>query len=93
MRQVHVHAVDMVGHEGAARAPFLPSRTQHEVLHQQLAPPFEQLGERALSFESVEDIVLLDANPWQRAALASDLVVQARQLLFVRQESPALRNP
>jgi hypothetical protein len=63
------------------------------VLHQQLAPPFEQLGERALAFESLEDIVLLDANPRQRAALAGDLIVQACQLLFVRQQSPALRNP
>ena len=46
MRQVHVHAVDVVGHERAARAALLPARAEHEVLHQQLAAAFEQVGER-----------------------------------------------
>ena len=38
---------DLVGHERAARAALFPSRAEHEVLHQQLAPAFEQVGERA----------------------------------------------
>ena len=47
---------------------------EHEVLHQQLAPALEQLGERAPAVGRVEDVVLLDAHPGQRAALAGDLV-------------------
>ena len=66
---------------------------EHEVLHQQLAAAFEQLGERAPALGRVEDVVLVDAHPRQRAALAGDLVAQARQLLFVRQQRLALGNP
>src|SRR3989442_10648333 len=54
---------------------------EHEVLHQQLMAALEQLGERALALGPVEDVVLLDALPRQRAALAGDLVAQSRQLL------------
>ena len=93
MRQVNVHAVAVVGHEGAARATLLPPWGEHEVLHQQLAAAFEQLGERAPTLGPVEDVVLIDAHPRQRAALAGDLVAQARQLLLVRQQRPALGNP
>src|SRR6266403_1451604 len=93
MRQVHLHAVAVVGHEGAARATLLPPRGEHEVLHQQLAATSEQFGERAPALGRVENVVLIDAHPRQRAALASDLVAEARQLLFVRQQRLALGNP
>jgi hypothetical protein len=93
MRQVNVHAVAVVGHEGAARAALLPPWGEHEVLHQQLAPPFEQLAERAPTLGRVEDVALVDAHPRQRAALAGDLVAQGRQLLFAREQRLALGNP
>ena len=70
VRQVHEHAVGVVGHVRAARAALLPARPEHEVLHQQLAPAVEQLGERAPALGRVEDVVLGDALPGQRAALA-----------------------
>ena len=38
------------------------------MLHQQLAPSFEQIGERAPALGRVEDVVLRDALPRQRAA-------------------------
>ena len=44
---------------------------EHEVLHQQLAPAFEQIGERAPALGRVEHVVLLDAHPRQRAALGA----------------------
>lgn len=93
MGKVHVHAVAMICHEGAAWTTLLPSRAEHEVLHQQLAPPIEQVGECLRAFGSVEDIVLLDAYPRKRTALAGDLFAQARQLLFARQQRPAFGNP
>ena len=72
---------------------MLPPRPEHEVLHQQLAAAFEQLGERALALGRVEDVVLVDAHPRQRAAFAGDLVAQVRQLLLARQQRLALSHP
>ena len=66
---------------------------EHEVLHQQLAAAVEQVGERAPALGRVEDVVLVDAHPRQRAALAGDLVAQARQFLLARQQRLALGNP
>eukprot|EP01136_Pigoraptor_vietnamica_P030119 Opistho-1_new@88919 len=93
LRQVRQHAVGVVGHEGATRAALFPVRAEHEVLHQQLASAFKQLGERAPAFQSFEDIVLLDAHPGQRTALARDLVAQLRQFLLARQQRLARGEP
>ena len=46
MRQVHVHAVGVVGHVRAARAALLLTRREHEVLNQKLVAAVEQIGER-----------------------------------------------
>ncbi len=37
MRQVDEAAIEMIAQEGATRATLLPSRTEHEVVHDQLA--------------------------------------------------------
>jgi len=63
------------------------------VLHQQLPATFEQVRERAPALGCVENVVLVDPHPRQRAALAGDLVAQARQFLFARQQRLALGNP
>jgi hypothetical protein len=68
-------------------------RDKHEVLHQQLAPPLEQIGKRALALGCSEDIVLVNAYPGQRATLMGHLIAQARQLLFAREQHLALGNP
>ena len=93
VRQVHGHAVGVVGHERAARAALLPAGAEHEVLHQQLAPALEQVGERAPALGRVEDVVLLDALPGQGAARAGDLVAQVHELLLARQQRLALGDP
>ena len=93
MRKVHIHAIAVVGHEGATRATLLPVRSQHEVLHEQLPTAVEQVGERAAALGRFENIVLVDVNPRQRTALAGDLVAQACQFLFARQQRLALDNP
>ena len=41
----------------------------------------------------VENVVLVDPHPRQRAALAGDLVAQARQFLFVLEQRLPLGNP
>src|SRR6185436_669856 len=63
------------------------------MLHQQLAPALEQVGERAASLWRIEDIVLLYAFPRQRASCLSDLVTQVRQFLFACEQLFALGNP
>ena len=93
LRQVHVRAVDVVGHERAALAALLPAGREHEVLDQQLAAAVEQVGERAPAVGRVEDVVLVDTHPRQRAALAGDWSLQARQFLLVREQRLARGNP
>ena len=94
MRQVHVHAVAVVSHEGAARATLLPARGEHEVLHQQLAATFEQFGERAPALGRVENVSFLSMRTHGSARRSRAIsVAQARQLLFVRQQRLALGHP
>jgi hypothetical protein len=85
--------VGVVGHVGAALAALLPARGEHEVLHHELAAAVEQVGQRARALGRVEDVVLVDAHPRQRAALARDLVAEAGQLLLARQQGLALGEP
>ncbi len=63
------------------------------MLHQQLAAAVEQLGQRAPALGCVEDVVLGDALPGQRAARAGDLVAQVRELLLAGQQRLALGDP
>jgi hypothetical protein len=63
------------------------------VLHHELATVCEQFSERAPAFRRLEDVVLVDAHPRQRAALTRDLVAQLCQFLFARQQLLALGNP
>src|SRR2546422_2816357 len=85
LREVHDGAVDMVGQEGAARAPFLPPRAEHEVVHDQLAPAVEEVSQRRLARRALEHIGLVDPHPRQRAALGAQPIAQPRELLFLPQ--------
>src|SRR3546814_12742666 len=93
MGQMRCHAVTVVGHEGATRATLLPSRAEHEVLHQQLPAALEQVGKAAPALGCVENVILVDAHPRQRAALAGAPVTQVRQFFFLRQQRLALGKP
>jgi hypothetical protein len=55
------------------------------VLHQQLMPAIEQVGQRAPAHRRVERVGLLDPHPRQRPPLARDLVAETGQLLLVRE--------
>jgi hypothetical protein len=56
-------AVDVIGDERATHAAFLLTRGEHEVVHDQLAATVEEIGERLLSIQAVEEIRLLDTHP------------------------------
>src|SRR6516164_3983831 len=72
--EVNSHAIEIVGEERAARASFFPSRTEHEVIHNELAATVEQVVQRYLSLRAIEDVVLLDLLPRKFAALAAEII-------------------
>src|SRR6476660_1559805 len=86
-------AVEVVGHERAARAALLPVRTKHEVVDDELTVAAEEVREADLPVRCVEHVVLLDADPRQLAALASEFVALPRELLLLRQVSAAPLDP
>ena len=61
-------AVDLIGKQRAAGAAFLPIWAKHEVIDDQLTTPVEQVGEREAAIGALEQIVLLNRDPGQRAA-------------------------
>jgi hypothetical protein len=56
------------------RAPRLAARSEHEVVDQELRAAVEELGQGPRPFVGVEQVLLLDRDPGQLAALASQLV-------------------
>src|SRR5437667_7589003 len=93
-RQMHHTAFNMVGNERATRAPFRPPRTEHEVIHNQLAFAAEKIGQRLLALRSIEDIGLLNPLPRQLATLLAQFVAKPRELLLFLQQllaRPAIR--
>src|SRR5947209_14166258 len=63
------------------------------MMDDQLAVAAEQLGERLLSCRSVEDILLLDLHPWQRAPLRVDQIAHPGERLLVFQMRLARGKP
>src|SRR5882762_3450941 len=74
IRQMNQTSVKMIGHKRAAWAAFFPSRTEHEVVHNQLASAVEEFGERLLSVRTIEHILLFNFLPWQFAALPAQFI-------------------
>src|SRR5260370_18110786 len=92
-RNVHNSAAESVGNHRATRAALGPVGGEHEVVNSQLAAAVEKIGKRFLSAGSVEDIILFDANPRQRAAVRGKRIAQMRELLFFLQQRLARRQP
>src|SRR4249919_3335424 len=69
MREMQCRSVEMIGEVGATRTAIAPIRAEHEVIDDQLAPPIEEIAEGLFAFGSVEDIILLDLDPGERAPL------------------------
>src|SRR5664279_6348175 len=80
LRQVDPHSVEIVGDERAARAAFLPSRTEHEMIDNQLAAAVEQLSQRLLSMRTLKNILFLDLLPRHLAPAAAQLIAQPGEL-------------
>src|SRR5437762_4789030 len=79
--------------ERAARAALLPLRTEHEVIHNELASALKELGKRHLAPRSVEDIGLFYFHPGQFAPFRSQRIPLPCQRFLLRQQLLARRQP
>jgi hypothetical protein len=90
---MHDESIIVVGPEGAALAPFLPIRAEHEVLDDELTFPRKELVQALLSVQPLEDILFVDADPRQSATLRAQLIAQSRKFLFLCQMLLARFDP
>src|SRR5262245_65005103 len=90
---MHDVAVDVVGRPGATRAALLPSRTEHEVVDDELAASLEEVAEGFLAVRSLEQVGLVDPDPGQLAPLGAQAIAQMGQFLLLAQELLAGRKP
>jgi hypothetical protein len=63
------------------------------VVQDELAPSLEKVEQRRLSVGPIEHVLLLDADHGQAATLGRKSVVQARQLLLLREQRFARSLP
>jgi hypothetical protein len=75
-------AVEAVGDRRARRTARRVLRPKHEVVHEELRSPSEQLCQRSVAFVGVEAVVLLDPHPGELLPLPAQLVAPPGQLLL-----------
>jgi hypothetical protein len=92
IREVHRDAIVPIGNGRTRRTPRLVIRSEHEVIDQELCAAGEQVRERRRTLLCFEPIILVDAHPGQRLALARQLVAAAGELLLgLEQLEPRLQ--
>src|SRR5882672_4143316 len=91
--EVLPRAVDLVGEKRATGTALLPVRTEHEVIHDELAASVEQVAESHRAVGISENIILLDPDPGQRAALCRQAVPLARECLLLGEQRAAGFDP
>src|SRR3954469_4696121 len=65
---------DLVGPGRATRAALLPFGREHEVADNELATPLKQVEQAGLPVRTLEDVLLLDPDHRQPAALSVQFV-------------------
>src|SRR5262245_27244597 len=90
---MHDDAVEVVGPERTVRAPRAPAGVVHEVVDDELAAAVEEVGQALLAAGPLEDVGLGHLLPGQVAAGLTELVAQARELLFLEEEPLAGLQP
>jgi len=93
LRKMENAAVEMIGGHRAAGATLFPVRAKHEMVDDELASAVEKGRESFLSARGIEDVVLLDFDPGQLAALGAERVAQMGEFFLLRQEFLASRKP
>src|SRR3981081_3104749 len=90
---MHDDPIIVVGPEGAAFASFLPIRTEHEMLDDELPVSGKELRQALLPVRPLENVLLVDADPGQIASLRAQLIAQPGEFLFLRQVLLARLDP
>src|SRR5262245_54948976 len=72
----------MIAKEGTAPAAFLPARTQHEMVDDQLAAAIEKVPKSQVAVWAIKEILLIDPHPWQFAPLPAQSVALPGELFF-----------
>jgi hypothetical protein len=91
--EVDDEAVEPVRDRGAGRTAGRVLGPKHEVVHQELRTPFEEVCERGRPVVRLEAVVLLDPDPGELLALPGQLVAPAGQLLLGSEQLEPRRKP
>ena len=90
MFKVDTSAVDMIGQKRAAFAALLPSRSEHEMVDNQLAASIEQVGQPLLSVRAIELVLFVNLDHRQPATFGADRIsLMICQFLVLGAESLA----
>ncbi|SKZ01993.1 Uncharacterised protein [Mycobacteroides abscessus subsp. abscessus] len=82
---------DMVGHHRTAVTAFLPVRTKHEVLHDELRPFVEQVKQCHAAIRAFEGIVRAHFDHRHAASCRADGVLHSgERLLLLQQNTPGV---
>src|ERR1700728_896715 len=93
MVEMRQRAIDMVREEGATGAARLPAGSQHEMIDDQLMTSVEQVGEGLAAFRRVENIVLVQLDPWESLPRGAYLVAQPSFFFFLLHQRLAGGQP
>ena len=91
--EVRDAAGDAVGDRRAAWTTFGPVRIEHEVIHEHLRTPAEQIAQRRIAVFGGEPIVLLNPHPGQLLPPARQFVAAPRQRLLGLEQLQPGRKP
>jgi len=91
--EVNESALGMIGLERTARAALALIPQPHEMVNDQLGVAAKQLCQRLLSLSRVEDVLLLDLDPGQSAALGAHQIAHTGERLLVLQMRFARSQP
>jgi hypothetical protein len=72
LREMDTNTIEMIELERASNTALFPTGTKHKMLDDQLAMYAKEIGKGFLAVRTVEDIGLLDLDPWQCAPLGGE---------------------
>src|SRR3974390_3344792 len=83
----------MIGEIGAALTSGLPTRTEHEVIDDELTFAAEQTGQAFLAVSSLEYVILLALPPRQFASLLAQRVARLGECFLIGKMCLASGDP
>src|ERR1700733_1494766 len=93
MFEMRQSSINVIGDKRATGTTRLPTRPEHEVIHNELTAPIEKFGQTLLPRGSVEHVLLLNLHPRQCQTLGVDLVAQMCRFFFLQQQRLSRHQP